>query len=346
MAVGGSSTTECGANSAQASHRPEGVVEQIALDLRSGAVKRLGFGCGELYPEPNRAAAIDLLSCALDAGVSWFDTARLYGFGRAESLLGALTPRRRDGMIVVSKAGILPVEMTFSWRMRAKSAHLLRRVPLLGGLAPDIPPLRPKFDAFSPVELRDSVEKSLRELRTDYLDLLMLHECGPGAARDPEVLDLLRSLRKEGKIRGFGAAARTGATIEIARNAPDDLAALQFPAPPGDDLIGRLGDVGGRLIVTHSILGGFLRDFSVFMAENKARFAGPCAEMGVGVDDRSGWALRLLAMALRANRNGVVLFSSSKPENIRQSMTALEMTDNDVAQMPQLLSAFAASRKR
>ena len=68
----------------------------------------LGFGCGDLSYRIDRRGSLHLLETAIDHGISYFDTARMYGFGRAESILGKLTSRNRRRMIIATKAGILP----------------------------------------------------------------------------------------------------------------------------------------------------------------------------------------------------------------------------------------------
>jgi aryl-alcohol dehydrogenase-like predicted oxidoreductase len=64
--------------------------------------KRVGFGCAGLHGAVSAHEAEMLLETALDNGVTHFDTARVYGWGAAEAMLGALARRRRDEMVFVS----------------------------------------------------------------------------------------------------------------------------------------------------------------------------------------------------------------------------------------------------
>src|ERR1700734_2088316 len=78
---------------------------------------RLGFGNGGLIHDVSRADSLRLLEVAYDSGLTYFDTARMYGFGCAEALLGDLLAGRRDRIIVASKAGILPASRSIPLRV-------------------------------------------------------------------------------------------------------------------------------------------------------------------------------------------------------------------------------------
>ena len=73
---------------------------------------RLGFGCSMLMSRLNRADSLRLLNRAYDAGIRHFDTARLYGYGEAESVLGDFLKERRATVTVATKVGILPPKRT------------------------------------------------------------------------------------------------------------------------------------------------------------------------------------------------------------------------------------------
>src|SRR5437899_9108690 len=92
---------------------------------------------GPTSDETSRAA----LRCALDEGINFFDTSDLYGFGHSEELLGEVFGDCRDQVVIASKGGFVDAV---------------------------------KQD-FSPMHLRNALEKSLRRLRTDYVDLYQLH---------------------------------------------------------------------------------------------------------------------------------------------------------------------------
>ena len=72
------------------------------------AVSRLGFGTAGLGRSLSRGERLRLLETAFDSGITYFDTAPLYGAGAAEEALGAFLRGAPDGVTVATKAGILP----------------------------------------------------------------------------------------------------------------------------------------------------------------------------------------------------------------------------------------------
>lgn len=154
-----------------------------------GTVK-LGRSVGVKYPDrfeiPDDDAALALLRRASDLGVNLLDTAPAYG--TAEQRLGGLLHGWRDRWIIVTKAG------------------------------EEFADGRSRFD-FSPEAITASVERSLVRLRTDRIDVVLLHSDGI-AELDFKSLgsfDALARLKKAGKILAFGASTRTpqGAALAV-----------------------------------------------------------------------------------------------------------------------------------
>src|SRR5476649_593788 len=126
------------------------------------------FGQGTWYmgdDRATRAEEIATLRLGLDLGATLIDTAEMYGDGRAEELVGAAIGGRRDEVFLVSK--VLPQNAT-------------RR----GTVA--------------------ACEKSLKRLKTDRLDLYLLH--WRGGVPFAETLEALMALKQAGKIRHFGVS--------------------------------------------------------------------------------------------------------------------------------------------
>jgi aryl-alcohol dehydrogenase-like predicted oxidoreductase len=160
--------------------RPLGQTGLNISAIGLGTVK-LGRDQGVKYPHafsiPNDDETRDLFALAKDLGINLIDTAPAYG--NSEERLGKLLPHRND-WIIVSKVGE-EFENGDSY-----------------------------FD-FSPQHTRLSVERSLRRLNTDYLDIVLVHSDGNDMdiVTQQGTLDALSELKKQGLIRAFGLSGKT-----------------------------------------------------------------------------------------------------------------------------------------
>lgn len=125
---------------------------------------------------------------ALDAGVNWIDTADIYGQGRAEQIVGgALRERGADGVHVATKGGV-------AWEFD-----------------PGLRIWREARGAY----LRTALERSLRALGTDHVDLYQVHWPVPGVPA-ADTMGALADLQREGKIRWIGVSNYERADLEAA----------------------------------------------------------------------------------------------------------------------------------
>lgn len=148
--------------------------------LGLGSVK-LGRNEGVKYPSPfdipDDQAAGSIIGLAKDLGINLIDTAPAYG--NSEERLGKLLKGQRQDWVICDKAG-----EEFS---HGKSTH-----------------------DFSPRHLRYSIERSLRRLATDYIDIVLLHSDGNDQAIvEQGGLETLARLKSEGLIRAFGMSSKT-----------------------------------------------------------------------------------------------------------------------------------------
>ncbi len=281
----------------------------------------LGFGTGHLYGGATRAASLSLLSAAWDAGVTWFDTAPLYGHGEAEAILGEALRGRRAKATIVSKVGIEPVRINLGYRVHAQSARLAAKLPGMGRLIAQPAPLNPRFHQFAPASVRASVERSLRALRTDYLDLLLLHECTLPEAGDPDLLETLDALKQHGKIKAHGTATSYETTAQIAAREGAAVSAYQFPfssdGPPRTP--------AGATLIAHSVLGARINQLEQRLAEDPAaRDRARALDIDPGQPD---FARRLLSAAARTPDSAAVLFSTSRLDRVVLLASARELSE-------------------
>lgn len=295
-----------------------GTIDKASQLLFPG-MRRIGFGCGDLYSGAAHAQSVRLIETALDAGIRYFDVARLYGNGSAEAVLGSVLPRIRDRVIIASKAGILPWSMLHWPRLKSKATKAVRLAgPIARALVPPPPPSGARFGAFRLVDLVRSVNRSLKELQTDYLDILLLHECSVADAQEEEVVGFLEQLRAKGKIRTFGIATHFPETCQILNEAPNVARVAQFASDAFNRNVGRLPPGRAELVLTHTPIKQILPRLLDHLAADSAAALRWTQRTGLSADDRSGIARLLLSDAVAENAAGVVLFSSSRPERITE----------------------------
>ena len=270
----------------------------------------------------------DTNRAALDAGISWFDTAPLYAQGAAESVLGRALAGRRDRVTIVSKVGILPTRITRAHRLHALAWRLAKPIPGAKALVPPLPVLHPEFGVFDPLRVRRSVEKSLRALRTDYLDALLLHECALDDATDQALLRTLDDLQSEGKIRAYGSATNTPLTAMLMADTKCTFSVFQYAASFWDRH--EVTPAGSsRMSVIHSVFGSKLQGFLHRLATDETVRADA---RRLDIDPDGGdLPQRLLAYAMQSNKNGVILFSTQNAARIGDAAASFGVSHEDAA---------------
>ena len=283
----------------------------VALPMTPVAVPQLGLGCGDLYAGGSMEASLRIVRTAFDAGIRYFDVARLYGDGSAEAVLGEALAPVRDQVVITTKAGILPWSMQTGRRVQYKAAKALARFKL--GAEP--PPPGERYGAFGVKALTRSLELSLKALRTDHVDLLLLHECHLADARAADTRQLLARWRTEGRIRGYGIATHFPDTVEILRECPAAAPVVQLASDALNHSAARLPS-RPQLVIAHSSLKKALPELRRRLDGDAALAARWTEATGAPASDSDMLARVLLGLAAADNPRGLVLFSSSKPERI------------------------------
>jgi D-threo-aldose 1-dehydrogenase len=175
---------------------------------------RLGFGTSRLHHLCKRDRQ-RLLAAAADLGFTHFDTAPAYGDGICETDLGNFIRGHRERYIIATKYGISPHPLAEAWPWLSLPLRAVRALARGVGVRPTALPI------LTPTGLRANVERSLGRLRTDYIDILLLHEPRPDRIQSSEdVLDALHKLQRAGLIRAFGLAGGWDAISSILSSAP------------------------------------------------------------------------------------------------------------------------------
>ncbi|HEX7351335.1 aldo/keto reductase [Brachybacterium sp.] len=170
----------------------------------------IGQGCWQIgadWGEVTDDSAHAVLEAALGAGVTFFDTADVYGDGRSEQLVGAMRAR------VAEAGGAAGAEAPFIATKASRRAD----------------PFAP--ETFTEENLRAWVERSRKNLAMDTLDLVQLHCPPPAVYRDDRVFDVLDTLAQEQKIAAWGVSVETceEALISLER---EHLASIQIILNP------------------------------------------------------------------------------------------------------------------
>lgn len=146
-------------------------MEKRQLGNTDMLVSRLGVGLSEIgFAAVDDARASEVLNIALDNGVNFLDTSACYNI--SEELVGRTVADRRGEYYLATKAG-----------------HIS------GGY---------EGEPWSAQTIRDSIDRSLKRMKTDYLDLVQLHSCSLAVLKQGEAIEAVQAAQKEGKVRYIG----------------------------------------------------------------------------------------------------------------------------------------------
>ncbi len=161
--------------------------------IGSLTVSVVGLGCNNFGSRLDQDATTEVVRAALDAGITLFDTADIYGATKSESYLGVALGARRDEVVVATKFGM----------------------PVAEGKA-----------GAAPAYVRAACEDSLRRLGTDRIDLYQLH-APDDTVPIADTLGMLDELHREGKVREIGCSNFSAAQLAEAADAAGDAAAFR-----------------------------------------------------------------------------------------------------------------------
>ncbi len=305
----------------------------VALPGTDRSPSRLGFGSAALMARLGRRDSVRLLEVAHESGITHFDTARAYGYGEAESALGEFLSRRRDAVTVTTKLGIVPPRRSRALQAAKAAARVAaRRVPAVRPLLRSRAQSMGQVGSFDPATARVSLETSLRELGAEAVDFLLLHECAPADLRTEGLLDFLEGAVREGKVRRFGVATDRDSTASILREWPAFAGVVQVRHTVVDSPLAQLGAPTDVAIFTHSAVAPLLGRLVEAMRDRE-RCERWSQALQVDCAQAEVLARLLLAGALRANADGVVLFSSTDEARIRSNAALADRQEPSADQL-------------
>ena len=211
------------------------------IDDRSMQPKMLGLGCSTFGGSKSKKTALHTLHAAFDHGINYFDVARSYGYGQAESIVGEFIKGKRDKVIITSKFGITPPK-PFPFMTQVKDV-----VRMVKKIAPGIsqqviqsyssshvnrPTITPRLAI-------ETLQKSLHELGTDYLDFYLLHDCAYTNATNEDVAAALEKAKDKGMLKAWGATCENQSELYNYFRTNSPFGVVQFPYSIDNEFVTR-----------------------------------------------------------------------------------------------------------
>ncbi len=318
-------------------------MKQRKLGRGGPMVSAIGLGCmgmSDVYGRRDDAESIATLERALDLGVSFFDTADIYGPETNEELLGRVLASQRDKFVLATKFGLVR--------------------------DPEQPQLR-KVNG-KPEYVRSACEASLRRLRVAVIDLYYLHRVDPKTPIE-ETVGAMAELVRAGKVRYLGLSEASAATIRRA-HAVHPITAVQseyalWTRDPEDEVLQTCRELGigfvpfsplGRGFLTGQIKrfedleeGDFRRNSPRFQGENFARNLDLVQRVGeIAKEKHCSPAQLALAWVLAQGEDIVPIPGTKRRKYLQENIGTLEvnLTNEDLALIDQAAprEAFAGPR--
>jgi D-threo-aldose 1-dehydrogenase len=292
-------------------------MNQVKIPQFSITTTKVGFGCSSIVGMVSEKEARRLIDAAYHAGIRHFDVARSYGHGAAESVLGRALGKRRPDVTIASKFGLaVPGRRVLIDLARTVLRPVARRFSTVRSQSRSAPAGVIKTLEFSRPNAERSLETTLRELGTDYLDIFLLHEANADALCYPELLEFLEGAVRAGKIRGYGVGTDLRNLGALMLRQPEYCKIVQHE---WSVLTGSVAIPQNSFRITHGALA------KAFGTTRERLRDDPGTARAAGIDltkdeQLSGILLRSVALEFPAS---ITLFSARSPERILANTEAL-----------------------
>lgn len=291
-------------------------MKHLPLFPGASASTNLGFGTTSLMGLVSSKERLNLLETAFEFGIRHYDTAPYYGYGEAERVLGEFMVGKRDQLTVTTKYGIKAPAVLKSRTVNRMARQLLRLFPgMRQMLSRRVQALTPK-SRFTATEARASLERSLGALKTDHVDLFLLHEPEYADAAAEEMRGFLEYEVERGTIRAYGCGGEFEVIQKIATSRLPTAAWLQFE----DNVLSRRIEeilATGSNCITFRTFHQALAALTDWLETDPSRYGewGGKLQMDLRADGNLAGLLQAASHA--RNPDGIVLFSTRRADRIR-----------------------------
>jgi D-threo-aldose 1-dehydrogenase len=310
-------------------------MQTIPLANTTRQTTRLGFGCGSLMGATNRRDSLKLLETAYEAGIRHFDVAPMYGYGEAEGCLGEFLQHHRGQITVTTKFGIAPPRKSAIIKLgRSIAGPILKQLPSLkqslahlANAATRHPTRSQDRPTFTAAQAKASLDRSLLALRTDHIDLWLLHEAAAADLYDDTLLRLLEDEVKRGTIGAFGIGSSSDKVPALLAQHPAYCRTLQYEWSILDTPV----QPSAPFRIHHRALTNNFRALHAAFIKNPLLWRRWSASTNTDLGHPEALAHLMLKASLVMNPTSIVLFSSKNPAHIQANV---ELVDNTGLEPP------------
>ena len=295
-------------------------MQTLPLDNTGRYTTRLGFGGSRIMGALGRTDSLRMLETAFEAGIRHFDTAPLYGYGEAEACLGDFLRRHPGECTLTTKYGIPPASGAPRKRLiRAVARPILKAFPSLKQrLARPYPASASgeRKPTFTAAQARTSLDRSLAALRTDRIDVWLLHEVTANELYDDTLLRLLEDSVKAGTIGTFGVGSGGDKIPDLLARAPQFCPTIQFEW----SVLDAVPATSGAFRIHHRTLTDHFHSLHASLVADPARAQLWSQAAGRDLASPETLADLMLRAALDQNPDSIILFSSKNPHHIQRNV--------------------------
>lgn len=261
-----------------------------------------------------------MLDAAFDAGVRHFDVAPMYGFGQAESCVGEFLGRHRADVTVTTKYGMPPAKnQGLIGLARSLARPIVKALPglkqRLSNVAGKVAQPAEKA-SFTAGQAMESLARSLAELKTDRIDVWLLHEVNADDLQDESLLRLLQDSVAAGTIGAFGVGSERDKVSSLLAAHPEYCEVVQFEWSVMNAAVPAMKSFR----IHHRALMENFRSLHAELIGDRVRAVRWSEIVGADLADRELLASLMLKAALVENPQSVILFSSKSHAHMRHNV--------------------------